>query len=47
MILLLILIVLIPGSKLYWFRIINTSYQKLPFGFGDDSEELLFHQALN
>ena len=24
-----------------------TSYQKLPFGSGDDPDELFFHQALN
>ena len=29
------------------FRIINTSYQKLPFGSGDYPDKLLFHQALN
>ena len=28
-------------------NIINTSYQKLPFGSGDDPGKLLFHQALN
>ena len=28
-------------------RIINTSYQKLPFGSGDYPDKLLFHQALN
>ena len=27
--------------------IINTSYEKLPFGSGDDPDKLLFHQALN
>ena len=27
--------------------LINTSYQKLPFGSGDYSDKLLFHQALN
>ena len=27
--------------------IINTSYQKLPFGSGDHPDTLLFHQALN
>ena len=27
--------------------IITTSYQKLPFGSGDDPDKLLFHQALN
>ena len=27
--------------------IINTSYQRLPFGSGDDPDKLLFHQALN
>ena len=27
--------------------IINTSYQKLPFGSGDHPDRLLFHQALN
>ena len=27
--------------------IINTSYQKLPFGSGDDPDKLFFHQALN
>ena len=27
--------------------IINTSYQKLPFGSGDYPDKLLFHQALN
>ena len=26
---------------------INTSYQKLPFGSGDDPDKLFFHQALN
>ena len=29
------------------FAIINTSYQKLPFGSGDYPDKLLFHQALN
>ena len=29
------------------FGIINTSYQKLPFGSGDYPDKLLFHQALN
>ena len=28
-------------------RIIYTSYQKLPFGYGDYPDKLLFHQALN
>ena len=28
-------------------RIINTSYQKLPFGSGDDPDKLFFCQALN
>ena len=28
-------------------NIINTSYQKLPFGSGDYPDKLLFHQALN
>ena len=28
-------------------EIINTSYQKLPFGSGDYPDKLLFHQALN
>ena len=27
--------------------IINTSYQQLPFGAGDNPDELLFHHALN
>ena len=27
--------------------VINTSYQKLPFGSGDYPNKLLFHQALN
>ena len=27
--------------------IINTSYQKLPFGSGDDPGKLFFHKALN
>ena len=27
--------------------VINTSYQKLPFGSGDYPDKLLFHQALN
>ena len=27
--------------------IINTSYQKLPFGSGDDPDKVFFHQALN
>ena len=27
--------------------IINSSYQKLPFGSGDDPDKLLYHQALN
>ena len=27
--------------------IINTSYQKLPFGSGDYPDKLLFHQELN
>ena len=27
--------------------IINTSYQKLPFGSGDDPDKLCFHQARN
>ena len=27
--------------------IINTSYQKLPFGSGDYPDQLLYHQALN
>ena len=27
--------------------IINTSYEKLPFGSGDYPDKLLFHQALN
>ena len=27
--------------------IINTSYQKLPFGSGDDPDKLFFYQALN
>ena len=27
--------------------IINTSYEKLPFGYGDYPDKLLFHQALN
>ena len=28
-------------------KIINTSYQKLRFGSGDDPDKLFFHQALN
>ena len=28
-------------------EIINTSYQKLPFGSGDDPDKLFFHRALN
>ena len=31
----------------YAVCLINTSYQKLPFGSGDDPDKLLFHQALN
>ena len=27
--------------------IVNTSYQKLPYGSGDYPDKLLFHQALN
>ena len=27
--------------------IINTSYQKLPFGSGEYPDKLVFHQALN
>ena len=27
--------------------IINTSYQKLPFGSGDDPDKLFLHQAVN
>ena len=27
--------------------VINTSYQKLPFGSGDYPDRLLYHQALN
>ena len=27
--------------------VINTSYQKLPFGSGDYPDKLLYHQALN
>ena len=30
-----------------FLQIINTSYQKLPFGSGDDPDKLFFHQALN
>ena len=46
----------IPSQKIRIFpilptqvnsQIINTSYQKLPFGSGDYPDELLFHQALN
>ena len=33
--------------KLVELSIINTSYQKFPFGSGDDADKLLFHQALN
>ena len=29
------------------YDIINTSYQRLPFGSGDYPDKLLFHQALN
>ena len=29
------------------YMIIYTSYQKLPFGSGDDPDKLFFHQALN
>ena len=31
----------------YRVSIINTSYQKLPFGSGDDPDKLFFLQALN
>ena len=31
----------------YAVCLINTSYQKLPFGSGDDPDKLFFHQALN
>ena len=27
--------------------VVNTSYQKLPFGSGDHPDKLLFHEALN
>ena len=29
------------------YYIINTSYQKLPFGSGDYPDKLLYHQTLN
>ena len=38
----------IPGTG--WFKlniIIDTSYQKLPFGSGDYPDKLVYHQALN
>ena len=31
----------------YGSLIINSSYQKLPFGSGDDPDKLFFHHALN
>ena len=34
-------------TKQFDQMIINTSYQKLPFGSGDDPDKLFFHQALN
>ena len=34
-------------STLVVLSIINTSYQKLPFGSGDYPDKLLYHQALN
>ena len=34
-------------TQRYYIVIINTSYQKLPFGSGDYPDKLLFHQALN
>ena len=29
-------------AKVFMFLIINTSYQKLPFGSGDDPDKLFF-----
>ena len=36
-----------PTSSIRSLEIINTSYQKLPFGSGDDPDKLFFHQVLN
>ena len=33
--------------RVFLRQIINTSYQKLPFGSGDYPGKLLYHQALN
>ena len=35
------------GSKVTEKERPYTSYQKLPFGSGDDPDKLVFHQALN
>ena len=35
------------GSKVTEKERTFTSYQKLPFGSGDDPDKLFFHQALN
>ena len=35
------------SSMLQCPYVINTSYQKLPFGSGDYPDKLLYHQALN
>ena len=35
------------GSKVTEKERTYTSYQKLPFGSGDDPDKLFFHQALN
>ena len=35
------------GSKVTEKERTYTNYQKLPFGFGDDPDKLVFHQALN
>ena len=45
----LLILPVLPVSTLVYsgLCIINTSYQKLPFGSGDDPDKLLFHQALN
>ena len=39
--------ILVPAYLIPMVPIINTSYQKLPFGSGDYPDKLLYHQALN
>ena len=47
MVMVMIMVIVLMMVMMMVIIIIHTSYQKLPFGSGDDPDKLFFHQALN